>query len=80
MDVRTSTSEFRKKNYFLTEIEIFLQKEDTQSAIDKFVEGIDLFYAIAVAPHKNMHVAEESLKACYADQGTVVSMVQQSES
>ncbi|XP_037030405.1 SET and MYND domain-containing protein 4 [Bradysia coprophila] len=54
----------------------FMDKEDTQSAIDKFIEGIDLFYAIAVAPHKNMHLAEESLKACYGDQGTVVSLKQ----
>lgn len=51
------------------------QKEDTQSAVDNFMEGIDLFYTIAVPPHKNTHIAEESLKACYADQGTVVSLI-----
>ena len=56
-------------NYF------FLQDQKTQEAIQEFTNGIDLFYTIAIPPHKNTHIAEESLRSCKADQGTVVPFI-----
>lgn len=38
----------------------------------EFVDGIERFYTVAVPPHKNTQIAQESLRTCMADQGSVV--------
>lgn len=40
-------------------------------AIDLLSQGIALFHKIAVPPHKSTHVAEESLRVCFADKGSI---------
>lgn len=37
--------------------------------------AINQFYEVAVAPHKDTQLAQESLHACLSDQGTVVGSV-----
>lgn len=58
---------------YWTKIFSFIQKENTSEAIKEFVSGIELFYTVALAPHKNTHIAQESLRTCLADQGSVVT-------
>ncbi|XP_062562629.1 SET and MYND domain-containing protein 4 [Armigeres subalbatus] len=44
-------------------------QERVEEAAQLFSKGINLFYTVAVPPHKTTHVAEESLRSCYADFG-----------
>uniref|UniRef100_A0A182N656 SET domain-containing protein n=1 Tax=Anopheles dirus TaxID=7168 RepID=A0A182N656_9DIPT len=43
--------------------------ERVDEAIELLTKGIKLFAQVAVPPHKPTHVAEESLRSCYADKG-----------
>lgn len=38
-------------------------------AIDKFKTGLNLFHRVAIPPHRDTYVAQESLRACIADNG-----------
>ncbi|KAL1375115.1 hypothetical protein pipiens_017691 [Culex pipiens pipiens] len=40
-------------------------------AIELLSQGIALFHKLAVPPHKSTHVAEESLRVCFADKGSI---------
>ncbi|XP_058448235.1 SET and MYND domain-containing protein 4 [Malaya genurostris] len=51
-----------------------IEEERTTDAIDLLCKGISLFHGIAVPPHKSTHVAEECLRVCFADQGSVYRM------
>lgn len=43
-----------------------MQNEKVDEAIDMFKEGIDLFFQIAVLPHKDTLIAQNSLTKCLA--------------
>ncbi|XP_037939515.1 SET and MYND domain-containing protein 4-like [Teleopsis dalmanni] len=47
-----------------------MKDQKTQEAIALFKEGIDMFYQIAVMPHKDTLIAQQSLRKCMADTGT----------
>lgn len=42
------------------------QKENPAEAIKAFVAGINLFYSVAVPPHRDTHIAQESLRVCFS--------------
>ncbi|XP_055914079.1 SET and MYND domain-containing protein 4 [Eupeodes corollae] len=47
-----------------------MKNQDAESAIDLFKEAIDQFYEIAVLPHKDTLIAQDSLRTCLASTGT----------
>ncbi|XP_053690963.1 SET and MYND domain-containing protein 4 [Sabethes cyaneus] len=51
-----------------------MEEERTEEAIELLCRGITLFHQIAVPPHKPTHMAEESLRVCFADQASVYRM------
>lgn len=46
-----------------------MDAEKISEAIEKFKVGINLFYKVALPPHKDTHIAQESLRTCLADNG-----------
>lgn len=36
-----------------------------------FIRGINLFYTVAVPPHRDTHIAQESLRQCFAVVGDI---------
>ncbi|XP_058824992.1 SET and MYND domain-containing protein 4 isoform X2 [Topomyia yanbarensis] len=51
-----------------------MEDERTAEAVGVLIKGIALFNEVAVPPHKPTHVAEECLRVCFADQGSVYRM------
>lgn len=45
-----------------------MQDQKVDDAIDMFKEGIDMFFQIAVLPHKDTLIAQNSLIKCFAAQ------------
>ncbi|KAG5667579.1 hypothetical protein PVAND_015556 [Polypedilum vanderplanki] len=45
--------------------------ENIEAAINAFITGIEMFHKVAVPPHKDLHIAQESLRACIAASGNV---------
>lgn len=43
-----------------------MQSQKVEEAIDMFKEGIDMFFQIAVLPHKDTLIAQNSLTKCLA--------------
>lgn len=48
-----------------------MTQERLGEAVQSFSKGINLFYQVAVPPHKSTHVAEESVRTCLADFGNI---------
>ncbi|XP_053681108.1 SET and MYND domain-containing protein 4 [Anopheles nili] len=46
-----------------------LEDERVDEAVELLKKGISLFSQVAVPPHKPIHLAEESLRSCFADKG-----------
>ncbi|XP_054735142.1 SET and MYND domain-containing protein 4 isoform X1 [Anastrepha obliqua] len=46
-----------------------MHNQRTQEAIEQFKEGIEMFFEIAVLPHKDTIIAQHSLIKCFADGG-----------
>lgn len=51
------------------EAALLMDTERIPEAIEKFKVGLNLFYKVALPPHKDTHIAQESLRTCYADSG-----------
>ncbi|CAD7002729.1 unnamed protein product [Ceratitis capitata] len=47
-----------------------MHKQNVSEAIEQFKEGIEMFFEIAVLPHKDTIIAQHSLIKCLADRGT----------
>ncbi|XP_050335522.1 SET and MYND domain-containing protein 4 [Bactrocera neohumeralis] len=47
-----------------------MHKQNIPQAIEQFKEGIEMFFEIAVLPHKDTIIAQHSLIKCLADSGT----------
>ncbi|CAG4941880.1 unnamed protein product [Colias eurytheme] len=48
-----------------------MEEEKAQEAISKLCKGVNLFHEIAKPPHKDTHLAQESLRSCFATSGNV---------
>ncbi|XP_067642855.1 SET and MYND domain-containing protein 4 [Eurosta solidaginis] len=46
-----------------------MHQQKVQQAIEQFKEGIEMFFEIAVLPHKDTIIAQHSLIKCFADGG-----------
>ncbi|XP_055636198.1 SET and MYND domain-containing protein 4 isoform X2 [Toxorhynchites rutilus septentrionalis] len=69
VSLETSIRMLRECEEIYTEGAKLMEDERADEAINLLSKGIELFYQIAVPPHKPTHVAEESLRVCFADQG-----------
>lgn len=47
-----------------------MKEQDTDKALGLFKEAIDMFFEVAVLPHKDTLIAQQSLRTCLADKGT----------
>lgn len=52
----------------------FNQAENVRDAIRSFKGGIELFHKVALPPHKDLHIAQESLRACLATAGNTFDL------
>lgn len=43
-----------------------MDEERPDEAISTLSEAVDRFHAVARPPHKETHIAQESLRSCYA--------------
>lgn len=46
-----------------------MEQQRPQDAIEIFSKAIDCFYDFAMPPHRETHIAQESLRSCYATFG-----------
>lgn len=52
----------------------FNQIEKVDDAIKSFKSGIELFHKVALPPHKDLHIAQESLRACLSTSGNTFDL------
>lgn len=45
------------------------QVENVDDAIKSFKAGIEMFHKVALPPHKDLHIAQEALRACLSTAG-----------
>lgn len=48
-----------------------MDERKTRHAAIAFIDGINLFYKVAVPPHRSTHIAQESLRTCLGTIGRV---------
>lgn len=49
----------------------YMDKDELRDAAKSFIEGINLFYSVATPPHKDTHIAQESLRVCLSNIGHI---------
>lgn len=52
----------------------FQQIEKVDDAITSFKSGIQLFHKVALPPHRDLHIAQESLRACLSTSGNTFDL------
>ncbi|CAH0716358.1 unnamed protein product, partial [Brenthis ino] len=76
----TSISEDLKKEYSedikrcllqYQEGATFMEEENAEEAIKTLSEAVDRFHSVARPPHKDTHIAQESLRSCFAARSNV---------
>lgn len=48
-----------------------MDRGDLREAAKTFIDGINLFYSVAAPPHRDTHIAQESLRVCLSNIGRV---------
>lgn len=48
-----------------------MDKGELKEAAKIFIDGINLFYSVATPPHRDTHIAQESLRVCLSNIGHV---------
>lgn len=48
-----------------------MDKDNYKEAATAFLNGINLFYTVAVPPHRDTHIAQESLRTCLSAFGQI---------
>lgn len=56
------------EDYYRTAAE-YMDREQLHDAAKLFVDGINLFYSVATLPHRDTHIAQESLRVCLSNIG-----------
>lgn len=56
---------------YLQEGARFMDEENAAEAIDLMTSSIDDFHEVARCPHKETHLAQESLRTCFACSGNI---------
>lgn len=49
----------------------YMDRDQLQDAAKTFIEGINLFYSVATPPHRDTHIAQESLRVCLSNIGHI---------
>lgn len=49
----------------------YMDRGDLKDAAKTFIDGINLFYSVATPPHRDTHIAQESLRVCLSNIGHV---------
>lgn len=49
----------------------YMDRDQLQDAAKTFVEGINMFYSVATPPHRDTHIAQESLRVCLSNIGRI---------
>lgn len=49
----------------------FMDREQLREATQSFIDGINLFYSVAVPPHLDTHIAQQSLQICFSNIGHI---------
>lgn len=60
----------RAENLYQTAAE-HMDRDQLQDAANVFIEGINLFYSVAIPPHRDTHIAQESLRVCLSNIGHI---------
>lgn len=47
----------------------FMDRDQLVDAANTFIDGINLFYSVAVPPHHDTHIAQDSLRVCLSNIG-----------
>lgn len=48
-----------------------MERDQLRDAAKTFIEGINMFYSIATPPHRDTHIAQESLRVCLSNIGHI---------
>lgn len=48
-----------------------MDREQLNEAAKFFIDGINLFYSVATPPHRDTHIAQESLRVCLSNIGHI---------
>lgn len=48
-----------------------MDNTELKDAAKLFVDGINMFYSVAAPPHKDTHIAQESLRICLSNIGLI---------
>lgn len=49
----------------------YMENDQLRDAAKSFIEGINLFYSVATPPHRDTHIAQESLRVCLSNIGRI---------
>lgn len=49
----------------------YMDKEQLKEAAKSFVDGINMFYTVAAPPHRDTHIAQDSLRVCLSNIGRI---------
>lgn len=49
----------------------YMHKDQLRDAAKTFIDGINLFYSVAAPPHRDTHIAQESLRVCLSNIGHI---------
>lgn len=60
----------RAEDYYRTAAE-YMDREQLCDAAKTFIDGINLFYSVATPPHRDTHIAQESLRVCLSNIGHI---------
>lgn len=48
-----------------------MDRGELKEAAKIFIDGINLFYSVATPPHRDTHIAQESLRVCLGNIGHI---------
>lgn len=48
-----------------------MDRDQLRDAVKNFIDGINLFYSVATPPHRDTHIAQESLRVCLSNIGHI---------
>lgn len=48
-----------------------MDENQLKEAAKTFIDGINLFHTVAVMPHQDTHIAQDSLSVCLANIGRI---------
>lgn len=49
----------------------YMDENRLKEAAKTFIDGINLFHTVAVPPHRDTHIAQESLRVCLSNIGRI---------